>query len=69
MDACGQCVVFLHHHRAVCQIQPEKLLDHYESFLAAEDLCLWIKLKDAWNQGTVIWLHVLDNQVIQFASV
>ncbi len=64
-----ETIAFLHDQGALCQIEPEELLDHTESFLAAHNLHPRVEIEHARDQSAMIGFHVLDDHVIQVPTV
>jgi len=64
-----QGIAFLHGDGAAVHIKGEKLLQHGLGHAAADDLHFGIAQDDVLNAGSVVRLHMLDNQIVQFTAV
>ena len=69
MPAQGQGVLLRYGDRAIAQIQIIELLDEADRLCVADDLHVWKAQCQLFDVGTVIRLHVIDDQIVQRPSV
>ena len=69
MDAQGKGVALLYGNHILVHIEFKKLLHHICSLGSADDLHPRIPEENVSDGGTVVGLHVIDDQVVQRASI
>lgn len=69
MGAQGKGVALLYGNYILVHIEFKKLLHHICSLGSADDLHPGISEEDVSDGGTVVGLHVIDDQVVQRASI